>query len=72
MEHVFSVEAMVRGYHKYFRAGVKFCMGPSSLACYHHQMSNPTEVCLHTRWQKKYPKMVFTHSTLHSGQVEAV
>ena len=34
--------------------------------CYHHQMSNP-EVCLRTRWQKKYPKMVFSHSTLTSG-----
>jgi len=53
MEHLFSVEAMVRGYLKYFRAGIKFCMGPSSFACYYHQTLNP-EVC---HWQKKYPKM---------------
>jgi len=72
MEHVFSVEAMVHGYHEYFRASVKFHMGPSSFACYHHQMSNPAEVCLHTHWQKKYLKMVFSHSTLHSGQVETI
>jgi len=57
MEHLFSVEAMVCGYHKYFRAGVKFCMGPMCFACYHHQMLNP-KVCLHTHCQKKlYPKM---------------
>jgi len=57
MEHLFSLEAMVLGYYEYFRAGVKFCMGPSSFACYHHQTLNP-EVCLRMpRWQKKYPKM---------------
>jgi len=71
VEHLFGVEAMVHGYHEYFRAGVKFCMGLSSFACYHHQTSNP-EVCLCTRWLKKYPKIIFSHSTLHSGQVEAV
>jgi len=71
MDHVFSVEPMVRGYHEYFRADVKFCMGPSSFACYYHQKSNP-EVCLCTRWQKKYSKLVFSHSALHLGQVEAV
>jgi len=37
---------------------LKFRMGPSSFACYHHQTSNP-EVCLCTCWQKKYPKIVF-------------
>jgi len=63
VENLFSVEAMVCGYHKYFRAGVKFHMGPLSFACYHHQTSNP-EVCLCTCWQKKYPKIVFSHSTL--------
>jgi len=71
VEHLFSVEAMVHGYHEYFRAGVKFHMGPSSFACYHHQMLNP-EIFLPTRRQKKYLKMVFSHSTLHSGQVEAI
>jgi len=34
VEHVFSVEAMVCGYHEYFKAGVKFRMGPLSFACY--------------------------------------
>jgi len=34
VECLFSVEAMVRGYHGYFRVGVKFCMGPSSLESY--------------------------------------
>jgi len=72
VEQVFSVEAMVRGYHEYFRASVKFCMGSSSFACYHHQTSNP-EVCLRMRWQKKYPKMASIFS-LNSpfSQVEAV
>jgi len=66
-----SMETMVRGYHEYFRAGVKFRMSPLSFACYHHQMSNP-EVCLCTHWLKKYLKIIFSHSTLHLGQVEAV
>jgi len=64
VEHLFSVEArFVTSYHEYFRACVKFRMGPSSFACYHHQTSKP-EVCLRMCWQKKYPKMVFSHSTL--------
>ena len=72
MEHLFSVEAMVHGYHKYFRAGVKFRMGPLSFACYHHQTSNP-EVCLSMHaLAEEIPEDCIFHSTLHLGQVEAV
>jgi len=71
VEHMFSVEAMVRGYHEYKNAWDAPIGEMLNFACYHHLASNP-EVCLCMHWQKKHQKMVFSRSTLHSGWVEAV
>ena len=45
-------------------------LSTQSIAC-HKARLHPT-IYLPTHWQKKYPKVGFSHLILHSGWVEAV